>query len=281
MESAEQITAKAKSNLAFVFLGLPPDKKRDMIVFYAFCRVVDDIADEIGPSPEEKHKGLDRWVYLVENADSCVAENAVEADMLRLFKNKEVDREACLGLIAGCRSDVVPQRYESLTDLLGYTYRVASCVGLVIITLFGASKAAREYVINLGHALQLTNILRDVGEDWEKEERIYVPQEYMARFGYTESALRKAVYNDAFIAMMTALADKADEYYAAMESCYQKLSSADKKALSRTEAMRNIYQAILTKMRRDGFRVFTTRYSLSKWQKITLLLKAWVKSLWV
>ena len=281
MDTSEQITAKAKSNLAFVFMGLNPQQKKDMTVFYAFCRVVDDIADEIGPAPEEKHQGLDRWVSLISSPETFTPSSPLEKDMIKLLQNPEVDREACLGLIAGCRSDITPRFYESLDELKGYTFQVASCVGLVIVTLFGASKAAKNYVVTLGHALQLTNILRDVGEDWQKEERIYLPQELMARFGYSIEDLQENRHNEAFLALMTHMADEADRLYAQMATEYALLSSEDKKALCRTEAMRNIYAALLQQMRKDHFQVFTRRYKLGKLAKVYQLAKAWMASLWV
>ena len=151
-----------------------------------------------------------------------------------------------------------------------YTYQVASCVGVISIRIFGCTHPDSEkYALSLGHALQLTNILRDVEEDLRKDGRIYLPMDDFSRFGYTEEELRNHVHNDRFVAMMNSHADRAEALY---REALGHLQAEDAKALKAAEAMRKIYHALLIKMRSDEFRVFTQRYSLSKARKTSILL---------
>lgn len=272
--NAEQITQAAKSNLAFTFAGLEPGQKYDITVFYAFCRIIDDIADEIGPPPEEKYRKLDRWVELVRCAPDFTAETTIEKEVIHLLGNEAIEREAMLGIIEGCRSDVTPRRYETIDDLKWYTYRVASCVGIVTAALFGASRDARDFGIALGHSLQLTNILRDVGEDWHKEHRIYLPMEDLASCGYSEDDLRNSVYNNAFLNLARKEAERAEAFYMETDRLYSQLSFEDRRALAPAIAMKMIYHDILEQMKSDQFRVFSKRYRVSKWRKAWLLFSA-------
>lgn len=273
-ESSEKITKKAKSNLAFAFMGLPPETKRNLTRFYAFCRVVDDIADEIGPSAESKEVGMARWRAVVR--EEARPETELEENVVELLALPNVESEAFLGIIDGCASDIESQRFPTMGDLLKYTYGVASCVGIVSVILFGASPKAREYGIILGHGLQITNILRDVGEDWHKEERIYLPLDVMAQYNYSQEDVQSGVYNESFVAMMNDLADRADAFYEQRAQLYASLSRADRKALAPMETMMRIYKAVLDAMRRDGFRVYEKRYTISDARKLWLLIKSWI-----
>ncbi len=272
---SSQITRSSKSNLAFAFLSLPPERKRNLEIFYAFCRIVDDIADEPGPSPEEKHALLDRWDELVSSPAAFTPRSTLEREVQELASHPQIDRDAMRGIIAGCRSDIVIRPFDTLDDLLGYTYQVASCVGIVSATLFGASSAARPYAVALGHALQITNILRDAGEDWQKEGRIYLPRADMAAHGYTEEDLAGGVRNDAFRALMTKEARHAQDYYHEAARLLAALSPADRRALAPAEAMHRIYRNLLDNMISGGFDIFTRRYKLSKGKKLYHLAAAW------
>lgn len=274
-DNARQITRSAKSNLAFAFLGLPADRKRNLEIFYAFCRVVDDIADEPGPSPAEKYSELDRWRKLLQNTEATTAANELEKEVLLLIQRENLDCEAMVGIVDGCTTDVIPRTYDTFDDLLNYTYKVASCVGIVSASLFGAGPGARRYAISLGHALQITNILRDVGEDWEKEGRIYLPLEDMKQAGYSPDELEKRVHNAAFSALMEKECGRARKFYREAATLYTELSPADRKSLAPAVAMHRIYEEILDKMEHDGFQVFQRRYKLSKIRKVFHLIGAW------
>lgn len=268
MTTAEEITKKAKSNLAFALACLPKERRADMVTFYAFCRIVDDIADCPDTPCPEKQTGLDHWKQgLTEGFESP---DALEAAVVKLRDRYQLPNKLFLDLIEGCESDLQPQRYDSWEQLQEYTYRVACCVGLISIKIFGCTHPdSEQYAIKLGHALQLTNIMRDVGEDLAEGVRIYLPINDMIRFQYSERDLVGRVHDGRFISMMNYHADRAEQLY---QEAVDILPAQDKQALKAAEAMRKIYHGILMKMRQDNFQVFQQRYSLSKPRKLWTLL---------
>jgi len=273
MSEAKQITKNAKSNLAFAFACLPKERRNDMCHLYAFCRIVDDLADSPEIPMNEKISGLQSWKDCFSGSDSLDTNNLSETqkNTLLIRDRYKIDNQLFLDLIAGCHSDLkTSRRFSDWEDLKKYTYQVASCVGLISIKIFGCTHPDSEkYAINLGHALQLTNILRDVGEDLSDNLRIYVPENDMIRFQYSERDLVGKVYDGRFISMMQYISERAEYYY---DEAIKHLHPQDSKALRSSEAMRKIYYGILKKMQADKFRVFDQRYSLSKPKKIWLLL---------
>ena len=268
MPSSEEITRKAKSNLAFALTCLPKQRKQDMVVFYAFCRVIDDLADELEVPIEERIAGLSRWKNGIR--DGFEQPDDLEKEVTELIERYDISKQPFLDLIDGCESDLTPQRFQSWEELKGYTYRVASCVGLISTHIFGCTHPdSQKYAVALGHALQLTNILRDVGEDLSNGGRIYLPLEDMIRFQYSERDLVGKVHDGRFVAMMAWQAERAEALY---QEAIDHLQPEDAKALKAAEAMRKIYYALLKKMRNDGFRVFDRRYSISKAKKTAILL---------
>lgn len=273
MSEAANITERAKSNLAFAFLCLPKERREDMVTFYAFCRVTDDLADDPNLPLDEKKSGLASWTQCFQEGGK--AENPLQVETLELRDKYSIDNQLFLDLIEGCASDLYPnRRFGNWDELKEYTYRVASCVGLISIEIFGCtSEDSKRYAIALGHALQLTNILRDVGEDLSDNVRIYLPINDMSRFHYTERDLIGRVHDGRFISTMHYIADRAEAYYKEAQEC---LPSCDKKALRAAEGMRKIYYAILQKMRRDDFQVFSQRYGISKFKKLYYLMSSQV-----
>ncbi len=268
MPSAEDITRKAKSNLAFTLTCLPKERKRDMVRFYAFCRVIDDLADDLSLPIEERQQGLAQWRDGIQHGFEHP--NELQSELVALLPRYSIPKQPFLDLIDGCTSDLQPQKFATWEELKNYTYRVASCVGLISTRIFGCTHPDSEkYAVSLGHALQLTNILRDVAEDLSNGNRIYLPLEDFARHGYSEHELAQHTHNAAFVSMMTEHADRAELLY---QEALSYLQPEDTKALKAAEAMRKIYHALLTKMRNDNFHVFTQRYSLSKAKKTAILL---------
>ena len=268
MSEAQEITRKAKSNLAFALLSLPKENREDVTIFYAFCRVIDDIADDSNNSLDQKRKGLNHWQGLFHGkvAEPTPLENAV----LSLRDKHNIPSEHFLDLIEGCRMDLQPQRFQTWEELQTYTHRVASTVGLVCLPLFGATHpGAPAYAEKLGHALQLTNILRDVGEDLENENRIYLPLQDMARFDYSEADLEARVHDERFVEMMHYQAQRANLLFS---EALETLPAADRQPLMAAEIMRSLYQRLLEKMEEDQFRVFDRRYKLSKARKLGTLV---------
>lgn len=272
-QTAAQITEKAKSNLAFALHCVPADRREYLVQFYAYCRIIDDLADDLELPIEKKKKGLSGWKKLFETneLDPKLGYLDLQQQILEVRDRFEIPSEYFINVIEGCQMDLHPQRFGTWQDLQGYTYRVASSVGLVCLPLFGADiERSREYAITLGHALQLTNILRDIGEDLQNGVRIYVPLSELGRFTYTERDLVGRVHDGRFLAYIEYQAQRAEELYAKAEEL---LPKEDFKALLAPRIMHRIYYTLLQKMRADGFRVFDRRYRLTKVQKISMLLK--------
>lgn len=268
MASAQEITSKAKSNLAFTLSCLPKERKQDMVTFYAFCRVIDDLADDLDTPLAKREEGLLTWRNGIDHGFEQADE--LQTEVVNLIQKHQISPKPFLDLIDGCTSDLQVQRFVTWQNLELYTYQVASCVGLISTRIFGCTHPDSEkYAVALGHALQLTNILRDVHEDLENGGRVYLPLDDLDRFGLDEKDLKAHVSDERFIAMMNDQADRAEAFYQEALSHYQ---AQDAKALKAAEAMRKIYHALLMKMRKDNFQVFKQRYSVSKARKTLILL---------
>ncbi|NNC90027.1 MAG: squalene/phytoene synthase family protein [Akkermansiaceae bacterium] len=268
MSTAAEITRKSKSNLAFALSCVRKDRRRDLVTFYAFCRTIDDIADDPGRPADHKRNDLDAWRHAL--AATTAPADDLQRAVVELRDRRHLDPQHLLDIIDGCESDIVPQRFGTFEDLQQYSYRVASAVGLACLPLFGASDASRDYAIKLGHALQLTNILRDVGEDLANGVRIYLPLADLARFQYTERDLVGRVHDGRFLALMAFEADRAEALFGEARAA---LPAPDYRCLRPAEVMRRIYRGLLHRMRRDRFRVFDKRYSLSKPLKAGILVR--------
>jgi phytoene synthase len=174
--SSAEITKRARSNLAFALLALPAERRRDMVSFYAFCRVVDDIADEETHPIAERKTQLQAWKNTI--LHGAPSPDPLLDEVLALAPKYHFDPALLAELIDGVASDLGRSRFETFEELLHYCYQVASVVGLVSICIFGHSHPdTQKYALHLGYALQLTNILRDVGQDARDTGRIYLPLE--------------------------------------------------------------------------------------------------------
>ncbi|MBL9131614.1 MAG: squalene/phytoene synthase family protein [Verrucomicrobiaceae bacterium] len=264
--SSAQIVRKAKSNLAFALGCLPKERKRDMITFYAFCRVVDDIADDPGRGEEEKERELSHWRQCV--LEGTPPGHSVLDEALDLPKKYGFPRAWMAEIIEGVASDITRLRYQTFEELLAYCYKVASVVGLVSIEIFGHEKPeTRDYAINLGYALQLTNIIRDVGQDARENGRIYLPLEDLRQFGVSESDLLSAIPNERLNKLLDYQYRRARNYYQAAQSA---LPPEDRKNMVASQIMSEIYSTILEKLKRERYPVFTKRVNLHP------LRKAWI-----
>ena len=271
--TAAEITRKAKSNLAFALRCVPADRRTHLVSFYAFCRVIDDLADDLELPIEEKRAGLAKWkaVFDESEVDPDLPLQDLQGEVLAVRDRYEIPSEYFTNVIEGCQMDLVPQRFERWEDLQKYTYRVASSVGLVCLPLFGADpERAHDYAIALGDALQLTNILRDIGEDLDNGSRVYVPLDDLARFDYSEEELLGRVHDARFLEFMNYQAQRCEELYDKARSL---LPQEDYKALLAPRVMHRIYHTLLRKMKDDGYRVFDRRYRLNKLQKLALLTR--------
>jgi len=269
MSHASDITRQAKSNLAFALHILPKARRDDAVIFYAYCRVIDDLADDLDVAEDERERALAEWKDGLENGFENP--DGLQQDVLGLRERLDIPTELLVAVIDGCRMDLRPQRFGTWEDLSKYTWRVACAVGLVSMRIFGAKDPATEkYAVALGHALQITNILRDVGEDLDNGVRIYLPLADFARFQYSERDLIGKVYDGRFVAMMAYQADRAEAYFKEAEGL---LPEGDRSSMVAAEVMREIYHTLLLKMRKDGFRVFDRRYRLTKARKMAIFSK--------
>ncbi len=267
--SAQEITKQSNSNLAFALCCLPKDRRDDLVVFYAFCRVIDDIADDLEAPTEEKARGLAYWKTGL--CEGFPKGGQLESQVIQLREKYKIPNDLFVDLIVGCEMDLSPQTYETWEDLKGYTYRVACVVGLISLYIFGADpERSREYALRLGHALQLTNIMRDVGEDLDNEGRVYLPISELQKFNYSEQELRAKVRDERFREMMKFQEKRARALYAEAETC---LPAEDAKALKAARIMGDIYSGVLDEIGKNDYRVFDQRQSLTKPKKIWLLLK--------
>ena len=260
--NAAKITQASKSNLALAFISLGRERRRDITTFYAFCRVIDDIADDVDQSVEEKRRRLNEWREWLRAP--APAESPFARDVRELMKRYPITPEMLEEIIAGVEMDLTIQRYQNFDELRVYCYRVASAVGLVSIEIFGyRNPACKEYAVQLGLALQVTNIIRDVGKDLSAG-RIYLPQADLARFKYPEKELQDRQYNAPFVDLMQFEADRAHEFFS---RAAEVLPKEDRRSMVAAEIMASIYRGLLRRMELDKFRVFEKEYSLNKLEK--------------
>ncbi|MFL6521815.1 MAG: phytoene/squalene synthase family protein [Chthoniobacterales bacterium] len=260
--NAAKITRDSKSNLALAFVALGRERRNDITVFYAFCRVIDDIADSSEATPEQKAKELHEWRKWIR--ESVPGEPELARDVRGLYAKYPITPPMLDEIIDGVEMDLRNVRYQTFEELRLYCYRVASAVGLVSIEIFGyRNSACRDYAIQLGLALQMTNIIRDVGKDLNNA-RIYLPLEDLARFDYAESDLRARRYNDAFVRLMEFESQRAEEFFSRAAAL---LPREDRRSMVAAEIMASVYHALLRRMKTDRFRVFDKEYRLSKIEK--------------
>jgi phytoene synthase len=260
--NAAKITHTSKSNLALAFVSLPKERRRDITTFYAFCRVIDDIADDVDLSAQEKQQRLTGWRDSLRNPRPN--EPSFAADVRELMNKYPITPEMLEEIIAGVEMDLSIKRYQTFEELRVYCYRVASAVGLVSIEIFGyRDPACKEYAVQLGLALQMTNIIRDVGKDL-RAGRIYLPQADLARFHYSEQELQDRQYNDRFLQLMQFEAARARQFFGNAAAA---LPEQDRKAMVAAEIMSSVYRGLLRRMELDKFRVLEKEYSLSKLEK--------------
>lgn len=268
MSTSSEITRRAKSNLAFALRVLPKHRRDDMVVFYAYCRTVDDLADTTDTPVAQRRAALDAWhhglLHGFPNPDPF------QQEVISLRDRHQLPNHLLTAIIEGCLMDLEPRQFATWDDLSAYIWKVACAVGLISIRLFGCTHPASEtYAVALGQALQLTNILRDVGEDLASG-RIYLPLAELDRHGLTASDLAARPSDPRVTALITAGADRAQGFF---DEAAAALPATDRSALLPARIMAEIYQTLLRQMRADGFRVLEKRYRLSKTRKLAILSK--------
>jgi phytoene synthase len=268
------IAEGSKSSFFYAFNLLPKPKRDAMNTVYAFCRQTDDIIDEGHDSDDIKYERLRKWRIEFEKSLHGNSSYPLLNKVAEIIKQFNIPLEPFYELIIGMEMDLQNKRYMSFDDLVKYCYRVASTVGLMCIEIFGyKNKSTIDYAVNLGLALQMTNILRDVKVDAEKN-RIYIPQEDLKEFGYTEKELFDNVYNEKFIKLMEKNAKRANDYF---EKANSYLDPNDKRGLFPARAMQHIYFSLLKKIEKKNFDVFSEKISVSKLEKVYLAFGVWAK----
>ncbi len=276
METTAAITQRSGSNLALAFILLPKERRQGMAALYAFCREVDDVADEDSRPVEERARMLEEWRVDVRKA--CAGGSPsfpVNRELQLVIQAYGLKFELFDELIRGCEMDLVRHRYETYAELEQYCYRVASVVGLLSIEVFGyTDPGCREYAVHLGKALQFTNILRDVRRDAERG-RIYLPAEELRRHGVTDEEILRGVYSERYQRAAEAVAERAHEFYRAAR---RTLPHADRRSMVAAELMGSVYWRLFQKLEATRFHVFGPEPTrISKPQKIALILRTWFR----
>ncbi|MDZ4741949.1 MAG: presqualene diphosphate synthase HpnD [Verrucomicrobiota bacterium] len=269
--NSSEITRKSGSNLAFCFAFLPEKRKRGMVIYYAFCRVVDDIADDPEVSLDAKKAQLDECRREIANCYAGKAQTALGRDIQSMLHDfPTIPRDYFEELINGVEMDLTVHRYTTFDELYQYCYRVASVVGLTSIEIFGyRNQSAKQYAIDLGLAFQLTNILRDIKKD-ALNGRIYIPSEELNRLGYPESDLLSFKESPAFFELARFQYDRAQDYY---QKAALNLAPGDRRSMVAAESMRAVYHKLLTQLEKENFPIFQKDMSLGKLHKMWLITK--------
>jgi phytoene synthase len=267
-----QVTRRSGTSFYYAFRVLPEEKRRALYALYAFCRVVDDCVDE---DDGEREPGLDRWLAEVHRAYAGRPETDLGRELAEAVARFPVPRGCFEDVVAGCRMDLATRRYATFADLRVYCERVASAVGLASIEIFGyEDPGTRGYAVELGLALQLTNILRDVGPDAARD-RLYLPLEDLAACGVAEGDLVAAALHGAprpagLERLLAFEAERARSHYAAAARA---LPPGDRRSMLAAEIMGAIYREVLEEWARRGHPVGGDRVQLGKPRKLWLALR--------
>ena len=265
-----RLARASKSNFYYAFLFLPRDRREAITTAYAFGRQTDDLIDAETSLPAAV-EALKRWR---EELDRCYAGTATHPTfqaLAQILARTPIPKEYFADIIAGCEMDATHTRYATFDDLALYCFRVASCVGLICIEIFGCTNPqTRQYARDMGIAFQLTNIIRDVGED-ARRGRIYLPQEDLRRFGVAEADILEGRRTPAFAALMRFQADRAKDFFARAQA-----PAEDRPRLLAAEIMRAIYRTLLETIEARGYPVLGDRIALSRPRKIALALRTWL-----
>lgn len=274
IDQSKQIAKESNSSFYYAFSLLAKPKRDAMNTVYAFCRKTDDIVDE-GDDPEElKFERLRKWRIELERALYGKSDSHLFNKLAAIIKQFNIPIDPFFDLIAGMEMDLQRKRYGSFEELVQYCYRVASTVGLMCIEIFGyKNKSAKDYAVNLGLAMQLTNILRDVKKDSEKG-RIYLPQNDILKFHYSDQDIFSKKYDENFISLMKFEADRAKDFFMRAD---QALDFEDKPSLFPARAMQHIYHRLLTKLEVENFDVFNKKIKVGTFEKAAISVGVWAK----
>ena len=269
------VTRQSASSFYYALRLLPPVRRKALYAVYAFCRAVDDAVDEAEAGAASQL--VAEWRAELERCYQGAPLHPVTVALAVSLEQFPVPKSALGAVIDGVEMDLLKSRYATFAELELYCRRVASAVGLASIEIFGyTNPSARDYAVDVGLALQLTNILRDLSEDAARD-RIYLPAEDLVAFGIPEEDLLRGVYNRRFCELMEFECARARRYYASAET---KLPAEDAVSLRPAEVMRRTYAQVLDRIVAERYFVFGRRLGLSRTRKVALAASMWIGSLW-
>ncbi len=266
--------AKSGSSFYYSFMFLPAERRQAITALYAFCREVDDVVDECHDLSLAQTK-LEWWRQEVGRVYNGTPTHPVGLALKDVIKGFRLPQEQLLEIIDGMAMDLSQTRYLDFKGLQLYCYRVARVVGLLAAEIFGyQDRQTLKYAHDLGLAFQLTNIIRDVGED-ARRGRIYLPIEDLQRFNVPAKDLLEARYSEQFRALMAFQAERAEKFY---DQAFAQLPAVDRKAQRPGLVMAAIYRTLLREIARDGFMVLDRRTSLTPLRKVWLAGTTWFRA---
>jgi len=272
-EYCQNKAAKSGSSFYYSFLFLPPEKRRAITAVYAFCREVDDIADEVTDIGVARIK-LAWWRTEVANLFAGNPQHPVGKALLPVIQTLNLSATQFNEVIDGMEMDLTHHRYPDFKSLELYCYRVASVVGQMSATIFGyTDPSTLKYANDLGMAFQLTNIIRDVGED-ARRDRIYLPQDELNRFGVSTADILNGHESDNFRKLMAFQTERAKHYY---QQAFAALANIDRKTQRAGLIMAGIYRTLLDEIERDHFAVLKQRIALTPLRKLWIAWRTYVK----
>ena len=283
-DHCQQVAKEYAKNFYYAFRTLPLRKRRAIYAAYALCRLWDDIADSDAPLSEKRRMFSETRRTLTKTLSSLSDESDDDswlhlppefiavADAISAFN---IPVEYFTEILEGVESDLVKDRFSDFSELRDYCYKVASAVGLICIEVFGYDDPSAEgCAVDMGIALQLTNILRDLSEDAERD-RIYIPQDEMAEFGYTEEDLKNQVVNEPFRSLMKFQVERAKLYYERSRPLFDMVELESRTCL---RVLHEAYSGILYRIEQSGFDVFSQRIGLSAGEKLMITARLWAIS---
>jgi 15-cis-phytoene synthase len=276
MHHSRAITRKSASNLALAFVVLPRAKRDAMSALYAFCRKVDDVADEASVPVENRREQLAEWRADIRRAcEDQSPQFTLNREFQPVIRQYHLPFTLFDELIQGCEMDLDIPRYENFEQLELYCHRVASVVGLLSIEIFGyRNPACRDYAVYLGKALQLTNILRDVRTDAERG-RIYLPLSGLKKFHVSPDEILRRECSERFVQLAASMAGCAKNFYRLARVT---LPAEDRRAMVAAELMGSVYWRLLLKLESHRFNVFGPQPTrLSNGYKTFLILQSWLR----
>jgi len=266
----KEVARKSGSNFYLSFFSLPKEKREAITAVYAFCREADDAVDD--PGDQDPRVLLADWRAEIARTYEGHPTRPLTRALAPAIERFDLTRTYFDGILTGCEMDLTTARYATFQDLYAYCYHVAGEVGLLCMEIFGfRSERMKDYAVKLGLAFQLTNILRDVASDADRN-RIYLPQEDLKRFGVSEDDILSKRTSESFRALMKYEAARAWNFYREAAALP---TPAERPAICAAEIMRAVYADVLKRIEARGFDVFGPRVRVPTWRKLALVANAW------